>query len=162
SMDSATGRLWEGEVGDHTREEINIIQKGRNYGWPYREGLVAGPEPLPPTYLGILTDPVTDFTRDQASVIIGGPGYRGSRFPELVGKYLAGDFASGSLWAVTLDEPTMTASKEAIGYFSPGNLATWGQDRQGEVYLGSVVGNSPVYTLERLAAPPPPDPPALL
>src|SRR4030095_6087504 len=41
AKDTATGRLWSGEVGESTREEINVIEKGRNYGWPFREGTVA-------------------------------------------------------------------------------------------------------------------------
>ena len=161
TRDTATGRLWGSEVGDHSREEVNIILKGCNYGWPYREGLTVGIEPMPPTILGTLTDPVIDFNRQQANAIIGGYVYNGTRFPELVGKYLAGDDITNNIWAVTLDPQTMTATEEQIATFSPVGLGTWGQDNQGEVYLGSVYGTKPVYTLERLSNPVP-DPPALL
>src|SRR5439155_7151293 len=38
SFDSATGTLYCGDVGQAAREEINIVIKGGNYGWPIREG----------------------------------------------------------------------------------------------------------------------------
>ena len=38
SFDPLTGRIFEGDVGQHTREEINEIRKGGNYGWSYFEG----------------------------------------------------------------------------------------------------------------------------
>jgi hypothetical protein len=38
ARDPVTDRLWSGEVGESSREEINLIECGRNYGWPFREG----------------------------------------------------------------------------------------------------------------------------
>jgi glucose/arabinose dehydrogenase len=34
ALDPATGRLWEQEHGPRGGDEVNIIEKGRNYGWP--------------------------------------------------------------------------------------------------------------------------------
>lgn len=34
ALDAATGRLWEAEHGPQGGDEINLIQRGRNYGWP--------------------------------------------------------------------------------------------------------------------------------
>ena len=38
SFDPVTGTLWTGDVGELSREEIDIVEKGKNYGWPIMEG----------------------------------------------------------------------------------------------------------------------------
>ena len=39
----AAGRLWASEFGDHSEDELNLIQPGRNYGWPQTEGRTTVP-----------------------------------------------------------------------------------------------------------------------
>jgi glucose/arabinose dehydrogenase len=34
----AAGNVWASEFGDHLHDELNLIRKGRNYGWPQTEG----------------------------------------------------------------------------------------------------------------------------
>ena len=161
TADPLNGRIWSGDVGEASREEINVIVCGNNYGWPFREGLIEGVHPEPPSYLGVLTDPVIDFVRDEARALIGGYVYRGDTFPELYGRYLAGDYVTRRIWAVELDENTMTATKVHLTDYWEGLLGTWGQDRDGEVYIGNVEGTSPLHTLTRVGEPPP-DAPATL
>ncbi|MEM7436219.1 MAG: DUF4215 domain-containing protein, partial [Myxococcota bacterium] len=161
AWDPVTDFMWSGEIGQSTREEINVIFCGNNYGWPFREGLTSGVRQEPSSFIGTLTDPVIDFVRSEARAIIGGYVYRGSLYPELYGRYLAGDYVTGNIWAITLDESTMTATKEFLTVFDPGGLGTWGQDKLGEIYLGDVINGGPLYTLERIGDPVP-DAPGLL
>jgi uncharacterized repeat protein (TIGR03806 family) len=161
SVDSATGRVWVGDVGELSREEVDVIECGNNYGWPFREGTISGIHPEPASYLGQLTEPVVDFTRSEANSIIGGLVYRGSRFPELYGRYLVGDFGTNRIWAITLDETSMTGTKTYLTNFSAGNLVAWGQDSAGEVFFGNIYSTGLIYELERVTSPPP-DAPALL
>ncbi|MEM8607394.1 MAG: DUF4215 domain-containing protein [Myxococcota bacterium] len=161
AWDAVTDFMWSGEIGQSAREEINVIFCGNNYGWPFREGLTSGVRSEPASFLGVLTDPVIDFVRSEARAIIGGYVYRGDRYPELYGRYLTGDYVTGNIWAVTLDEGSMTATKDFLTVFDPGGLGTWGQDKDGEIYLGDVINGGPLYTLDRIGQPPP-DAPALL
>ena len=103
SFDRPTGRLYVGDVGQGAREEIDIITRGANYGWSYREGFIAGPRRRPPeafTY----ADPIYDYPRRDGVSITGGVVYRGNRYPELFANYIFADYGSGNLWALRFDE----------------------------------------------------------
>lgn len=102
SFDAATGSLWVGDVGQNLREEINIVARGGNYGWRCREGVSAYNTSGCPA--SGLIDPVFDYTHTSGNAsITGGYVYRGNGIPELRGRYIYGDFASGRLWALKDD-----------------------------------------------------------
>ncbi len=149
TKDMANGRLWVGEIGHGQRDEINVIEKGFNYGWPFREGTVAGVRAEPPTYHGTLKEPVLDFLRTEATSIIGGYVYRGNEHSELVGRYLCGDYSQNRVWAIDYDPVTGLGTKEYLTQFTPGLLCTFGQDLAGEVYLCGLGQNVPIYKLEQ-------------
>ena len=65
------------------------------------------------------------------------------------------------IWAITLDESTMTPPPTCSRRSTRERSATFGQDKSGEIFMGSVAGPGPLYTLQRITAPVP-DPPALL
>ncbi|MCF3650990.1 PQQ-dependent sugar dehydrogenase [Synoicihabitans lomoniglobus] len=100
TRDAATGAIWVADVGLDEREEVNIITAGGNYGWPYREGFVPGPETAPATADAPLTEPIWDYAHDQGLSLTGGVVYRGDKFPEFEGAYLCADFVSGRIWAL--------------------------------------------------------------
>ena len=104
AFDNPTGQLFAGDVGQVTREEVDIIVKGGNYGWSIREGLIAfnnGPGNLiPPPAFGELLDPIHDYPRSDGQSVTGGVVYRGTRFPELERAYIFGDYELGHVWAL--------------------------------------------------------------
>jgi len=98
SFDPATGWLYCGDVGQGVREEVDIIVKGGNYGWAYREGNIAGPKAAPGGFTSI--NPILDYDRTQGVSITGGVVYRGDKITELHGAYIFADYGgSGRIWA---------------------------------------------------------------
>ncbi len=102
SFDSQTGRLWAGDVGQGRREEVDIIENGKNYGWNIMEGSICY-SPSSGCNLSGLTLPVTDYSHSVGSSITGGYVYRGTSNPSLIGLYVYADFISGMLWSLAYD-----------------------------------------------------------
>ncbi|WNJ16672.1 PA14 domain-containing protein [Pontibacter sp. G13] len=158
TYDSTSNLFWSGEIGGGQREELNVLKAGRNYGWPFREGTIGGPQGPPAVVMGTLQEPVMDFLRSEANAIIGGYVYRGPTYPSLQGKYLCGDYGQDRLWAVTYVDSTGFAEKEYLCQFTPGNLSSFGTDNDGEVYLLGLGNNMQIYRLEPIGIAPPAPP----
>jgi glucose/arabinose dehydrogenase len=101
SFDPETGQIYCGDVGQNAREEVDIIVKGGNYGWAFREGFIAGPKTMPTGATRI--DPILDYSHGSATnqgfSISGGVVYRGTRIPGLFGYYIFADYVSGNVFA---------------------------------------------------------------
>ncbi len=104
SFDRETGALWTGDVGQVSWEEIDVVEKGKNYGWDCREGTQAY-EPARERSsacegAGDFTEPVWTYGRREGVSITGGYVYRGAALPDLVGWYVYADYATGKVWAL--------------------------------------------------------------
>jgi glucose/arabinose dehydrogenase/mono/diheme cytochrome c family protein len=106
SYDQATGRWFIADVGQDLWEEIDLLQKGGDYGWSYYEGTHDGPrlkakpddvKTIAPIY-EYGHHPDTPLT---GKCIIGGFVYRGNEFTELAGQYLFCDHTSRHVWALS-------------------------------------------------------------
>ncbi len=104
-----SGRLWCADVGQALWEEINLIKKGGNYGWSYREGahdfaLSKNPPLVTKGKDAIkLIDPVHEYSHADGISITGGVVYEGKAFPALKGSYIYGDWGSGFMWALKVN-----------------------------------------------------------
>lgn len=135
SFDRGSGALWMGDVGETYREEVNLIVKGGNYGWPYREGeLVIG---ATPTTLG--TPQLPKYTYSHSSMadltaVFGGFVYRGKSLPELTGKYVYSDWLSERVWALDISKPVPTRTTLVDNHYGKQPLGV-AEDEDGEIYL---------------------------
>jgi hypothetical protein len=136
SFDPQTGRLYCGDVGQGAREEIDIITRGSNYGWNYREGFIARPGSGTPPAGFSPTEPIFDYTHgsgtNQGFAIIGGIVYRGARISQLNGAYVFGDNGSGNIWSLRYDGTNVSEFKQLFG--GENGVSSFGVDpRNGDV-----------------------------
>ncbi|MFX1410122.1 MAG: PQQ-dependent sugar dehydrogenase, partial [Promethearchaeota archaeon] len=76
SFDTITGWLWAADNGQQSWEEIDLIEKGKNYGWNIMEGKHSYKPPLFCDSTG-LELPIYEYSHDRGHSIIGGFVYRG-------------------------------------------------------------------------------------
>ncbi len=130
TIDPENGEIWLGDVGEGSYEELNLIEKGGNYGWSFREGTHTGPKTKPAGL--VLNDPVFEYPHTngpgdanfKGNSIIGGVVYRGTRFTTLTGAYVFGDYVSGNIWALTRPGGVTTVKRIA----GMPNLIAFGTD----------------------------------
>ncbi len=133
TKDRATGDLYIGEIGWFRHEEINVVKKGKNFGWPVYEGRFKGDLCGTTLYNNMPhEEPLVAFPRSEVNAIMGGFVYRGEEVPELQGKYVCADYGNGEeLFSVNIND----GSYEQIGVFSSTNIISFGEDKQGELYI---------------------------
>ncbi|ULQ52705.1 PQQ-dependent sugar dehydrogenase [Flavihumibacter fluvii] len=100
-FDSASHQLFGADVGELKQEEINIVKKGGNYGWPIKEGDSIF-ENNTSNNQATLVAPIYAYTHKDGICIIGGSFYYGRDIPPLMNKYVFADF-NGSLFALSKD-----------------------------------------------------------
>ena len=132
SFDTATGRLFLGDVGQRLYEEIDILQKGGNYGWNVMEGMHCF-NPATGCNQAGLTLPIAEYDHSEGVAVIGGYVYRGAGIPALAGSYVFGDFGSGNIWRLTQDNAG--AWQRVLLLSSGRNMSSFGRDSAGELYL---------------------------
>jgi len=167
AFDPATKLFYAADVGQNLWEEINIVEKGGNYGWSIRESFhrfdMTNPKVTTKTGPGRtpdlqnkkdasdrkdLIDPIWEYHHDtDGKSITGGAVYRGKRLPDLVGYYVYADYVSGKIWGLKYDEKTkkVVANRQIAGPIVEGKTfnvpcMSIGTDEAGELYLGDSFG----------------------
>ncbi len=131
SFDKQTGQMWLADVGQNKLEEVDIIVKGGNYGWPIMEGTECY-KPANCNRSGLQL-PVVEYNHDGGDCSVsGGFVYRGTQSTALAGRYLYSDFCTGRVRASVLDTSQEYVTQELL--LSGMNHSGFAQDQQGEVY----------------------------
>jgi hypothetical protein len=149
SFDRLTGDMYIGDVGQSLVEEIDFEpmgQAGRNYGWSCMEGAVC-------TGFGACTCagwnlewPLHQYLHAGGCFsVTGGVVYRGCAIPALQGTYFFADYCQGTVWSFQNSGGLVTGLQDrtlelsgGTGYV--GNVVSFGEDADGEVYLVDVAG----------------------
>jgi glucose/arabinose dehydrogenase len=138
-----TRQLWAGDVGQGSREEVDIITLGGNYGWRILEGNICtpgvNPNCTPPA--GYIP-PVLDYSSATPSPrcsVTGGYVYRGTRAALPGGSYIYGDYCTGEIFV-------WNNNQQALLLDTTRNISSFGEDEDGELYVVGLGG-----TVERIA-----------
>jgi glucose/arabinose dehydrogenase len=170
SFDRSNDRMFIGDVGQDSREEVDVQQAtnpggGENYGWRLREGTIATPtgNPVvggspPPGNV----EPILDYPHTTGQTVIGGYVYRGQQFPALQGIYVFGDYLGpepgsiGKIFSLNYNGTTASNFQDITSQLFPipttggnvslVNLSSFGEDASGELYLTDI-GNGNVYKI---------------
>lgn len=138
SWDPETEWLWLADVGQNEVEEIDIIQKGGNYGWNIMEGDQCYSPSVGCNTTGLI-DPIWTYTHDVGNSITGGFVYRGSEASSLLGEYVYADFGSGKVWALTYDVNVTPSNEEILD--TTLQIVSFGTDANNELYVLAFDGN---------------------
>ena len=151
SFDKNNGDLWIADVGQSAYEEINKVTgsgiPGGNYGWRCYEGNnhVYDTSGDCPSNFNETIAPIAEYAHVGSSCtgsITGGYVYRGTTFPNFVGKYFFAEYCkqqigfltdNGSGWSLTFQTPNTSEG-----------WTTFGEDINGELYIA---GGSTVYKI---------------
>ena len=142
SFDRLNGDLWIGDVGQNDWEEIDYqpadSEGGENYGWRCYEGFhtynTAGCADA-----SEMTEPVIEYANSNSvgCSVTGGVVYRGDLYPEAYGWYIYADFCSGRIWGLYPNGTDGWFNVELLNSAN-NNLAGFGEDISGEVYVAGV------------------------
>jgi glucose/arabinose dehydrogenase len=132
SFDVPSGRLFAGDVGQDKFEEIDILQKGGNFGWNVMEGLHCFNPTSGCNMTGLIL-PIVEYDHSEGDAVIGGYVYRGAAIPQLVGTYLLSDFETGTIWGLTENPPGTWTRSQLLA--TGKNISSFGRDASGELYV---------------------------
>lgn len=112
--DAATGRLWETEHGPRGGDELNLIRKGANYGWPLATFGInySGSGISERTSLPGMEDPVVQWTP-----VIAASGlelYHGDQFSRWRGNLFAGGLAGQKVVRIQLNGTAVTRQENLL------------------------------------------------
>ena len=149
SFDRANGNLWIGDVGQNAWEEVDVRKAARigrlaNYGWSRFEGRSTYDPSKPYLRKGDAVSPVLVYSHSEGCSITGGYVYRGSAAASERGRYVYGDFCSGTIWSFPAGANGKSGPERVDGKVD--QLSSFGQDGNGELYACSL--NGTLYKLK--------------
>lgn len=140
TFDRQTGDLLIGDVGGAQVEEVDWISaagaRGANFGWPCREGTLAGPVPQRCPAGTVFAEPLFEYA-NTSSPVTAGFVVRDLSLGGLVGRALYAAFTAGEVRSLRL---TSGAPDDTPTGVSVPQLAGFGEDAAGRLYAVGLGG----------------------
>ena len=137
SIDSETGQILAGDVGQNQLEEIDIIESAGNYGWNIMEGTECYQSDSCDQSGLIL--PIWEYGRSEGVSVTGGYIYRGPSLNDLTGNYIYGDFGTGKIWSLDISDLDNPENTELMD--TDLQISSFGTDADNELYITAFDGN---------------------
>lgn len=149
SFDRLTGDFYVADVGNGSREEINLEPAAsagaRNYGWPCMEGTLCTSTGACACNAPSLTLPIYEYPHPLGKSVTGGYVYRGAAIPEFQGRYIFADFMRAKVWSFMPGSPSASDFQDLTEMLIPPAtttpiswVSTLGEDAAGELYFASI------------------------
>jgi glucose/arabinose dehydrogenase len=135
SFDRLNGQMYAGDVGQNTREEVDIVTRGGNYGWRVFEGThCTGLGPAPCANFPSIP-PIAEYMPGELGrcAVTAGYVYRGSRRSLPYGAYVFADFCSGEIFLYQGGVTSILTDTNAA-------VSSFGEDEAGEIYVVDLAG----------------------
>jgi glucose/arabinose dehydrogenase len=127
-----TGRLYESEHGPNNGDEVNIIEAGKNYGWPVIDHQRRAPG--------------MEASRCEITPSVG-PGallfYQGNAFPELRGTLLMATLRGASIWRFVLDATGQPVAADRFFHNKWGRIRFLVEGPDGSLWLSTSMHDAP-------------------
>lgn len=138
SFDRETGQLFCGDVGQNLYEEVDIIEKGKNYGWRAMEGFHIYDSALYAKGAHFAL-PVIEYKHPEGVSITGGYVYRGKQYPAMKGRYIFADWAF-KVFYMEKNKEKKWVKKDCRFEGKDNNtfnfrINSFGEDEAGEIYM---------------------------
>jgi glucose/arabinose dehydrogenase len=146
TFDRLTGDMFIGDVGQSEWEEIDFqpvaSAGGENYGWRIMEGSHCFDPSTGCDQTGLVL-PILEYNHELGCAVIGGYRYRGGQVQALVGRYLYGDFCSGTIWSAVPGQGGAWGSSVLLetGFM----ISSFGEGPDGELYVLSYGSSGTLY-----------------
>lgn len=134
SFDKASNLLFAGDVGQDQWEEVDIVNKGANYGWRLMEGTHCY-NPSNGCDMRGITLPISEYNHKEGISVIGGYVYNGQEIPVLKNKYLFADW-TGKIFYLQKNADLWQRGPVSIDNLpSYVKIIGFGEDPSGELYM---------------------------
>ncbi len=142
-----TGALWSTEHGPNVKDELNVIKKGRNYGWPNCEGVVktcAGVQNYEPA--------VKEYNPNNTVAMSDMAFYTGNAFPQWKNNLFFVTLKTGRLYRLELNGETVVKEEIMIDN-DYGRLRDVTVGNDGFLYISTDAGTNSSILRLRPSAP---------
>jgi glucose/arabinose dehydrogenase len=158
SFDSLNHDLWVGDAGEGVEQELDLVDRGGNYGWSVFDGdscLRMRFECMNQKYL----PPVISYEKKDGSGIVAGFAYHGAALADdYEGVFFYADYANGRIWGLRHEGDKVISNTLLLstGYA----ISSFGQEVNGELEVADYKTGK-IYRLVRAEAPKTPVKPAV-